>query len=193
MAARGASYRQILDKYFPSTHLGNGPSTAADLIWSPVKLNSSQRSSGLSGRSSLRSEHFRISYPANVNRREVEQLLGLLQSNRQSLIARAAAAGMKVQIPSLEIFVNESTGNFVGRTGQPAWAAAATKGNTMDLQPLQTLKRRRILETTVRHELVHILVDSVGRGQTPRWLAEGLALHLAGEGRLVRVTSLALK
>ena len=73
----------------------------------------------------------------------------------------------------------------MGRTRQPPWAAAATNGNRIELQPLETLKRRRILETTLRHELVHTLVDVIGHGRTPRWLAEGLALHLAGEGRMV--------
>jgi hypothetical protein len=67
----------------------------------------------------------------------------------------------------------------------PPWAAAATRNNRIELQPLKLLKQRRILETTVRHELVHVLVDTIGRGQAPRWFAEGIALHLAGEGRLL--------
>jgi hypothetical protein len=85
----------------------------------------------------------------------------------------------------MEVVINETTGDFVGRTGMPPWAAAATKHNRIELQPLPLLKRRRILETTLRHELVHVLVDSIGGGQTPRWLAEGMAVHLAGEGKMM--------
>ena len=92
---------------------------------------------------------------------------------------------MSVQFPTLEIFINETTGDFVGRTGLPYWAAAATRGNQIELQPLAALRRRRILETTLRHELVHTMVDIVSRERAPRWLAEGLAIHIAGEGPLV--------
>jgi len=108
-----------------------------------------------------------------------------LQSSRAALSARIAGAGIVRQFPVLEVYFNETTGDFVGRTGQPPWAAAATRASRIELQPLETLRRRRILETTLRHELVHALVDRIGHGRTPRWLAEGLAIYVAGEGPMV--------
>ena len=36
----------------------------------------------------------------------------------------------------------------------------------------------------MRHELVHVLVDTIGNGEAPRWFTEGMALYVAGEGRL---------
>ena len=192
MAERGASYRQILMKYFPSTHIGNSnTASSADLMWTHEPGSSITRPSSHTTprdsvvRLTLRSEDFRINYPATVGQRDAEAVLSLLQSSRKSLLARVAAAGIKVQFPVLEVVVNETTGDFVSRTGLPIWAAAATRGNKIELQPLETLKRRRILETTLRHELVHTMIELVSRGRAPRWLAEGFALHLAGEGRLV--------
>jgi stage II sporulation protein D len=192
MAERGASYRQILTKYFPSTHIGNSnTASSADLMWTNEPGSSITRPSSHTtlrdsvARLTLRSEDFRINYPATVGQRDAEAVLSLLQSSRKSLLARVAVAGIKVQFPVLEVVVNETTGDFVSRTGLPIWAAAATRGNKIELQPLETLKRRRILETTLRHELVHTMIELVSRGHAPRWLAEGFALHLAGEGRLV--------
>jgi len=219
MAARGASYRQILAKYFPSTLIAteteierrakteklpdsivaaawdssafSQAQTSADLFWN--KANRFEISSAVTNvralpattRQTLRSEGFRINYPNSLSQGDIEGLLSFLQSSRKFLIERAEAAGIAVRFPFLEIFINETTGDFVGRTGQPAWAAAATLGNRIELQPLETLRRRRVLESTLRHELVHTLVDVLSRGRAQRWLAEGLALHLAGEGKFV--------
>jgi stage II sporulation protein D len=206
MAQRGARYRQILARYFPGTDVSDSfvtqtvslrslppmqPTSFADLLWTDASLSEvnlmpgSSRTVRAAARRTLSSEHFRVNYPVTVNQREVEGLLSFLQSSRKSLLARVTAAGVNAQFPGLEIFINETTGDFVGRTRQPPWAAAATQNNRIELQPLATLKRRRILETTLRHELVHTVIDVLGGGRTPRWLAEGLALHYADEGRLI--------
>src|SRR5262249_51337675 len=64
-------------------------------------------------------------------------------------------------------------------TGQPGWIAAYTRGHVISLQPLAGLKQRSILESTLRHELIHVLVESRARAGTPLWFREGLVLYLA--------------
>jgi stage II sporulation protein D len=185
MAARGANYRQILNKYFPSTHVATEHLGAADLLWgSPAIIGASARGERVT-RLTIASEGLLINYPSTVRQSEAEDLLALLQSARRSLVKGITGAGMSLQFPALEIFVNDTTGNFVGRTGQPPWAAAGTRNRRIELQPLHTLRRKRILETTVRHELAHAAIDAIGRGRAPRWLAEGLAIYLACEGKFV--------
>ena len=163
MAQRGHNYTQILAKYFPGTSVG--PQT--------IPINKTK------------SAHFTVSSVEKLDQKEAQQLLGALETNRGALARKLAAAGVEFKFPDVEIFINKTTGDFVGRTGMPPWTAAATRNNHIELQPLALLKQRGILETTLRHELVHVVIDAVGRNQTPRWLAEGIALHLAGEGKLL--------
>ncbi len=133
----------------------------------------------------ISSEHFRVTYPADSDSRDANRALTLLESARADYLRRAGNAGISVGgLPLLEIRFNDSTGNFVGRTGQPWWAAAATKGRSIELQPLAILKRRGVLNTTLKHELAHVLIDVVSRGRAPRWLEEGFAIYLAGEGAM---------
>ncbi len=133
----------------------------------------------------ISSEHVRVTYPADVDRRDADQVLNTAESARSEYLQRAASA-VSVNIPLLEVRVNESTGDFTSRTGQPWWAAAATKGNRIELQPLKILKQRGVLFSTLRHELAHAVIDAVSQNRAPRWLAEGLAIQLAGEGPTFR-------
>jgi len=131
-----------------------------------------------------RSAHFRVV----VDSRDAKYVLDLLEHNRSELLQRTANAGLDVRLPTLEIIFNATTGDFVARSGMPSWASAATRKNKIELQQFPLLKQRRILESTLRHELAHALIDALGNGQTPRWLAEGMAIYLAGEGRLFKQT-----
>ncbi|HVS82935.1 MAG TPA: SpoIID/LytB domain-containing protein [Pyrinomonadaceae bacterium] len=133
----------------------------------------------------LSSEHFRVTYPADVDRRDADLVLNTLESARSDFLHRASAASLSTDVPPLEIRINASTGDFTVRTGQPWWAAAATKANRIELQPVGVLKRRGSLTTTLRHELAHVLIDAVSHNRAPRWLGEGFAIYLAREGPML--------
>jgi stage II sporulation protein D len=64
-------------------------------------------------------------------------------------------------------------------TGQPGWVAASTRGHTIRLQPLAELQKRSIVESTLRHEIFHVLVEEKARATTPLWFREGIVLYLS--------------
>jgi SpoIID/LytB domain protein len=133
----------------------------------------------------ISSEHFRVTYPADVDRRDADAVLNTLETARADFLHRAASASTSVHVPTLEIRLNESTGDFTSRSGQPWWAAAATKGNRIELQPVGLLKRRGVLTSTLRHELAHAVFDVLSHDRAPRWIEEGFAIYLAGEGQMI--------
>jgi stage II sporulation protein D len=79
---------------------------------------------------------------------------------------------VKLQVfPTLE--------SYRDTTGQPGWVAASTRGSTIRLQPIKELRRRSILESTLQHELFHLLVEARTSVDTPLWFREGLVLYLS--------------
>jgi hypothetical protein len=111
--------------------------------------------------------------------------LQTLETAQGDLQQRLNAASIQWTSKGLiQVNLHSSTTDFIAATGQPAWAAGATRKNTMHLQPLPTLRKRGILTTTLRHELTHVAIENLGNRRAPRWLLEGLAIHFAGEGRM---------
>jgi stage II sporulation protein D len=151
----------------------------SSLITSPPLLSGSERRRTLAG------ERVRLSYPARAPSGEAEGLLRAVEAARAEVSRRAARAGLDASGVVVEVVLHETTGDFTAATGEPAWAAAVTRGRRVDLQPLAALRRRGVLQTTLRHEMVHAFCEALGRGRAPRWLVEGLAAHVAGEGPLL--------
>src|SRR5258706_5773964 len=165
--------------HYAPGELANSPQTAGYEYFVPTGLKTNPRFLTIS------SEHFRVTYPADVDRRDANQVLSTLDSARADFLRRANLASISgSELGSMEIRFNDSTGDFTARTGQPWWAAAATKGNRIEFQPVALLKRRGILVTTLRHELAHLVIARVSANRAPRWLGEGFAIYPGGEGRM---------
>ncbi|MBI1760022.1 MAG: SpoIID/LytB domain-containing protein [Acidobacteria bacterium] len=194
MATRGLGYQQILAFYFPgvaSSLAGYGARNGSDRM-SPATYTTAARGGMTSDkRATLAGEHFRVSYPVSLAVREVEQILRLLETARADLTRRVEQASLVLPVNSpIEVFVHANTAEFITATGQTGWVAAVTRGRRIETQPLALLQKRGILTTTLRHELTHVAIEMLGQGHTPHWLAEGLALWYAGEGRtLAKVKS----
>jgi stage II sporulation protein D len=152
MAREGKRYAEILQFYYPGTKLG---ATAQGLVWQTREAESFELKS-------TQPERDAEALPV------AQRLLDSLQSELGWKLE------FKTQLrvfPTLEAYRNT--------TGQPGWIAAYTRGRVISLQPFATLKERAILESTLRHELIHLLVESRAREGTPRWFREGLVLYLA--------------
>jgi stage II sporulation protein D len=155
MARQGKDYRQILDFYFPGTHL----SKMSSLGWQ-----------------TRTSERFELITTAP------EQDSKFLPDAEKILKDDEAAIGWKLPFRArLQVF--PTLDRYRDTTGQPGWVAATTRGQTVRLQPVAELRKRSILESTLRHEFFHLLVESHARAETPLWFREGLVLCLSEPGK----------
>ncbi len=152
MAVEGKDYRQILDFYYPGTQLAKQGATAQ---WQ-------KRSS----------EHFELETTAP------EQDESVLPVAEKLLAEEEKNTGWDVSFRvQLKVFATMDA--YRDQTGQPGWVAASTRGRVIRLQPLATLKSKGVLESTLRHELLHLLVEERARAGTPVWFREGLVLYLS--------------
>ena len=190
MARRGSGCAEILNHYFPGASLPESINAKAqrreDTKLSLVKVAS--LGSGvfaLDPRQSLSSENFRVRFGARTPRSEAEALLRTIEAARLDMIARLLPASISPPDSSIEVVIHETTQAFVAATGLPGWVAGVTHGRRIELQPLNVLRKRRILTSTLRHEYANALIEEIGQGRAPRWIAEGLAITFAGEASML--------
>jgi stage II sporulation protein D len=155
MGRMGFSVEQILNFYFPGTTVSSQPFDEPDPIAS--------------------SEHFELVYPASQEP-WVKQTLETLEQWRKELGARAEALPSRIRVQTWA-----TTEEFIRATGQPGWMAATSDGQSIALEPLASLARKRILDQTLRHELAHLVAHRLCAKGVPRWFEEGLVLYLTGE------------
>jgi hypothetical protein len=163
MGQMGFSAEQVLSNYFPGTTISSQPLVEPDPIAS--------------------SEHFELVYPASQEP-WVKQALETLEHWRKELGARAEALPSRVRVRTWA-----TTEEFLRATGQPGWMAATSDGQSITLQPLDLLARKRILNQTLRHELTHLVVHRLCAKGVSRWFEEGLVLYLTGERIEPRTTA----
>ncbi len=65
---------------------------------------------------------------------------------------------------------------------QAGWLHS-TRGRTIQLQPPDLLRDAGTLDSTIHHELMHMLIESYARPGTPQWFREGLVLYLTSAKR----------
>ncbi len=152
MAVEGKDYRAILDFYYPGTQL-----TKQDAATQWQKRSS---------------EHFELESMAPDQDEAILPLAEKLLSEEEKHVGWDVS--FRVQ---LKIFATMD--GYRDQTGQPGWVAASTRGHVVRLQPLATLKNKGVLESTLRHELLHLLIEERARAGTPVWFREGLVLYLS--------------
>lgn len=152
MGLEGRTYREILAFYYPGTTLSRN--AADSLQWAQ-----------------LTSEHVKL-LSTNPNRDRT--VLPIAENLISSARARLPVIHVNIRVfPNLDAFRNS--------TGEPGWVAAHTFASTIDLQPLAMLEPRGILRSTLRHELLHVAIDTNALAGLPVWFREGLVGYLAGE------------
>lgn len=82
--------------------------------------------------------------------------------------------------PRVTLRFHPTTDDYERVTGQAWFTSGAMVNNELHLLPLAVLRDRGMLERTIRHELVHIMTDSV-LATRPAWVREGAAIYFAGE------------
>jgi stage II sporulation protein D len=152
MARQGKSYREILAFYYPTTLTGR---SAQGIPWIVT-----------------RNEAFELRIVNSSDSTIVHPAI------RSALDWARQHTGLGLsQLPVIEVYPTVSM--FRDATGEPGWISASTRRERIRVQPLEVLRER--FQGVLRHEFLHILVESNAKVSTPLWFREGLVVYLGGD------------
>jgi len=152
MARQGKSYREILAFYYPTTLTGR---SAQGIPWIVTRNDVFELRI-------VNSSDSTIAHPA---------IRSALDWARQQ-----TGLGLS-QLPVIEVYPTVSM--FRDATGEPGWISASTRRERIRVQPIGVLRER--FPGVLRHEFLHILVESNAKVSTPLWFREGLVVYLGGD------------
>jgi stage II sporulation protein D len=170
MAREGKSYREILSFYYPGTEIGTqAPEMRMVGTTGAVGTATTAENDKWQKRSGERVELLSTQPDADAVLLPIAERI--LKEDEEA-IGWKAGAGVRLQVyPTLDAYRDT--------TGQPGWVAASTRGKTIRMQPLMELQKRSIVESTLRHEILHVLVEAKAKAATPLWFREGIVLFLS--------------
>lgn len=152
MGEQGKTYREILQFAYPGTTLGLN---ASGFAW---QYNGGERVDVFTT-----TPDALLVAATDIALREAEQASGIVYRSR----------------PRLRVYPNLAA--YRNATGESGAIAATTRGGTVRMQPPEMLRARHVLESTLRHEMLHVVLESVAAGDQPWWFREGLVLALNNE------------
>ena len=151
MGGAGRSYREILAYYYPGTSIGLN---AHGLSWEKLAGESLDL--------------------VTTNRADAAVVLPTAEKALHFAVERTG--WIINRRPQVKVYPSISV--YRDATGEPGWVAASTLGSTVRLQPVSVLQRTGSLDSTLRHEFLHMLIEANAATNSPMWLREGLAIYL---------------
>lgn len=149
----GHHYEAILAAYYPGTALGV---SASGLRW---RTAAGERVRVFAVEEPTLQELIPVADRALM---EAERITGFRASMKPSVRS----------YPSLSIYRDA--------TGDSGSVAATTSGSLIRMQPAGLLRSRGVLQSTMLHEMLHVLIEAKAHPSLPAWFREELVRHLSG-------------
>jgi SpoIID/LytB domain protein len=164
LATRGRTAAEILERYYPGTTIGAAP---ARLTSTPASNGSAPDAGAAASASAAGIDLFLPDEDAA----ERDALLAMGARARDEL-----AKTLALTPPHLRIRAYRTAAEYEQASGRPWFTFGAFANGEIHLLPSRQLRDRGILESTLRRQIVHLLVDAT-LARRPAWVRTGAALY----------------